>query len=162
MPEDRRVQYRIGINIGDIVADGEDIYGDGVNIAARLQAIADPGGICLARNVYTQIKGKLDLDLENLGEKEVKNIAEPITLYRVTLDDKAAAIVTPLVEMPSRRGLIRRWHAAAAFVVVLVLGAGMWWTLWHEDSLEKSVPPPLPDKQSIAVLPFKNESADPD
>ena len=68
--EDRRILYRIGINIGDIVADDEDIYGDGVNIAARLQAMADPGGICLAQNVYNQIKGKLDLDFENLGKKQ--------------------------------------------------------------------------------------------
>ena len=114
--EDRQVLYRIGVNIGDIVADGEDIYGDGVNIAARLQAIADPGGICLSRNAYNQIKGKLDLDVENLGEKEVKNIAEPLSVYRVVLDGKAAALVTPLVETPVKPGRIRPWHGAAAVV----------------------------------------------
>src|SRR4029450_3016527 len=83
VPEDRRILYRIGINIGDIIVEGEDIYGDGVNIAARLQGLAEPGGICVARNVYSQIKGKLNLHLEHLGEQEVKNIAEPVTVYRV-------------------------------------------------------------------------------
>ncbi len=103
VPEDRQILYRIGINIGDIIVDGDDIYGDGVNIAARLQGLAEPGGICVARNVYNQIKGKLDLDLEHLGEKNVKNIAEPVTVYRVVLDDKAAALVTPVVGCPEGR-----------------------------------------------------------
>ena len=162
MAEDRRILYRIGINIGDIVADGEDIYGDGVNIAARLQAIADPGGICLARNVYNQIKGKLDLDVENLGEKAVKNIAEPVSVYRVALDGKAAALVTPLMETPAKRGRPRPWHAAAAVVAALLLGAGLWWQLRPGPSPESAVAPPLPDKPSIAVLPFTNMSADPE
>jgi adenylate cyclase len=68
VPKDRRILYRVGINIGDIIVDGEDIYGDGVNIAARLEGLAEPGGICLARNVYNQIKGKLNLEFEYLGE----------------------------------------------------------------------------------------------
>jgi TolB-like protein/Tfp pilus assembly protein PilF len=160
--EDRRVQYRIGINIGDIVADGEDIYGDGVNIAARLQAIADPGGICLAHNAYNQIKGKLDLEVESLGEKEVKNIADPVGVYRVLLDGKAAAIVTPLAAAPARASRIRPWHAAAALVALLLLGTGAWWTLWRAPTPGDPVAPPLPDKPSIAVLPFTNMSADPE
>src|SRR5262245_28929455 len=160
--EDRRVLYRIGINIGDIVADGEDILGDGVNIAARLQAVADPGGICLAQNVYNQVKGKLDLAFEHLGEREAKNIAEPISVYRVVLDGKAAAIVTPLVEAPAARGRLRLWHAAAALIAVLLLGAAIWWQIGHSPLPEAVVAPPLPDKPSIAVLPFTNMSADPE
>ena len=83
-PEDRRIRYRIGINIGDIVLEDGDIFGDGVNVAARLEGLAEPGGICVARNVYDQVKAKLDLGFEPMGEHRVKNIAEPITVYRVT------------------------------------------------------------------------------
>ncbi len=68
VPEDRRITYRMGINIGDIIVEGEDIYGDGVNVAARLEALADPGGICVARNVYNQVKGKVEAGFEDLGE----------------------------------------------------------------------------------------------
>ena len=84
-PEDRRIRYRVGINIGDIIVDGDDIYGDGVNIAARLEAIAEPGGVYVSRSVYNQIKGKVGLDFEDLGEKQVKNIPEPLRVYRVGL-----------------------------------------------------------------------------
>ena len=82
-PEERRIRYRIGINIGDIVLEDGDIFGDGVNVAARLEGLAEPGGICIARNVYDQVKAKLDLAFEPMGEHRVKNIAEPITVYRV-------------------------------------------------------------------------------
>ncbi len=85
IPDDRRIVYRMGINIGDIIVEGDEIYGDGVNVAARLEGLGEPGGVCIARNVFDQVKGKLDLTFENLGEKEVKNIAEPITVYRVVL-----------------------------------------------------------------------------
>jgi adenylate cyclase len=97
-PLERQFRYRIGINIGDIVIEQEDIYGDGVNIAARLQELADPGGICLSGTAFDQVKGKLDLTSEYLGEKQVKNIAEPVKAYRVLLDDKARALATPLVQ----------------------------------------------------------------
>jgi adenylate cyclase len=118
-PADRRITYRIGINIGDIIVEGEDIYGDGVNIAARLEGLAEPGGICVARNVFNQVKSKVDLTFEDLGEQEVKNIAEPIRVYRVVSD----ALATQTVRSSS---------------TVL----------------------PLPDKPSIAVLPFENMSGD--
>src|SRR3546814_10990630 len=74
VPTERRIAYRIGINIGDVIVEGGDIYGDGVNVAARIEVLADPGGICIARNVFNQVKGKLQLDFEHLGEREVKNI----------------------------------------------------------------------------------------
>ena len=81
LPEERRIIYRIGINIGDIVVEDDDIFGDGVNIAARLEGLADPGGICISRPVHTQIADKLDLEFEDLGEQQVKNIAKPVMVY---------------------------------------------------------------------------------
>jgi len=95
VPEDRRIQFRIGINVGDVMVEGDDIYGDGVNIAARLEGLAEPGGICVARNVFNQVKGKIDTAFEDLGEKEVKNIAEPVQVYRVSLSlPETAALKT--------------------------------------------------------------------
>ena len=93
--EDRRITYRIGINIGDIIVEGEDIYGDGVNVAARLEALAEPGGICVSRPVHTQVKGKVDLAFQDLGEQEVKNIPEPVQVFRVLLDDAEPAKPLP-------------------------------------------------------------------
>ena len=90
IPEERRIRYRVGINIGDIIVDGEDIYGDGVNVAARLEALAEPGGICISRPVHTQIEGKVDLTFEDLGEQQVKNIPKPVQVFRVQLDAPAA------------------------------------------------------------------------
>ena len=110
-PLEKQFRYRIGINIGDIVIEEEDIYGDGVNIAARLQELADPGGICLAGTAFDQIKGKLGLTAEYLGEKQVKNIAEPVKAYRILLDDKAKALATPLVQdMPAARRAGASWR----------------------------------------------------
>jgi adenylate cyclase len=83
IPAERRIVYRIGINIGDIIVEGDDIYGDGVNIAARLEGLADPGGICVARNVFDQVKNKIDIDFEDLGDKQVKNIDEAIQVFKV-------------------------------------------------------------------------------
>jgi adenylate cyclase len=117
--EDRRLQFRIGINIGDVVQDSNRIYGEGVNIAARIESLADAGGICISRNTYDQVKSKLDLYFEYLGEHKVKNIKEPVWVYKV------------LIGTDSPKHLV-------------------------EGPLE------LPDKPSIAVLPFDNLSGDPD
>ncbi|NKB48959.1 MAG: adenylate/guanylate cyclase domain-containing protein [Alphaproteobacteria bacterium] len=118
--DDLRIQYRVGVNLGDIVIDGDDILGDGVNIAARLEGLAEPGGICVSAKVFEEIGNKLDVAYEDLGPQEVKNIAAPVRAYRVTLDQVPTA---PIATEP---------------------------------------PPPLPDKPSIAVLPFNNMSGDPD
>ena len=83
VPEDQRIRYRIGINLGDVIIEGDDIYGDGVNIAARLEGLADPDGICISRPVHTQIKGKVDYDFEDMGERQLKNIPDPIRVYRL-------------------------------------------------------------------------------
>jgi len=115
MPEDHRIEFRIGINVGDIIVDSGDIYGDGVNIAARVEALASPGAICLSDNAYQQIKGKLVVDVSDMGEQQLKNITQPIRVYRVRLDEKIAGAT-----------------------------------------------PALPDKPSIAVLPFNNMSGDPE
>jgi len=123
VPEDRRIQFRIGINVGDVMVEGDDIYGDGVNIAARLEGLAEPGGICVARNVFNQVKGKIDTAFEDLGEKEVKNIAEPVQVYRVSLSLPETAALKTGKTAPTLA---------------------------------------LPDKPSIAVLPFDNMSGDPD
>jgi class 3 adenylate cyclase len=84
-PAERRLQYRVGINVGDVLADGDDILGDSVNIAARLEAISEPGGICLSAAAYEQVRGKLHLAVEDMGEQELKNIARPLRTYRVVL-----------------------------------------------------------------------------
>jgi adenylate cyclase len=86
-PQNRRMEFRIGINLGDVILDGEEIYGDGVNIAARLQTLAEPGGICISHMVHDQIKNKLPLNYVSLGEQRVKNISEPI---RVACFDSSA------------------------------------------------------------------------
>jgi len=163
--DDRQIVYRMGINIGDIIVEGDDIYGDGVNVAARLEALCEPGGVCLSRNVYNQVKGKLDLTFEHLGEKEVKNIAEPVSVYRVALDDKAAALVTevmPEAAAPKRRS----WTIPIVLVAVSILvgGGALWWRPWtprEEPADIDDMAFPLPDKPSVAVLPFANLSDDP-
>ena len=173
-PEERRIRYRIGINIGDIVLEDGDIFGDGVNVAARLEGLAEPGSICIARNVYNQVKAKLDLGFEPMGEHRVKNIAEPIVAYRVLPGPGAR----PRTRAAAITWALRRHRPAAigaAAVVLLMTGAGgAWYAFWRP-----SVPPPatiaeiagsggaqakpalpLPDKPSIAVLPFDNLSGE--
>jgi adenylate cyclase len=103
VPEDRRITYRIGINIGDIIVEGDDIYGDGVNVAARLEGLADPGGVCVSGTVFDHVKGKVDLDFADLGEQQVKNIDQPVQVYRIALDsgvDASETIGTSAVSAP--------------------------------------------------------------
>src|SRR6266478_6643199 len=123
MPAERRVDFRIGVNLGDIISDEDDIYGDGVNVAARLEALAEPGGICVSRVVRDQVRDKLAIAFEDMGAQQVKNIARPVRAYRILLAERAG--------VPS------------------ILP-------------ETAAPRPLPDRPSIAVLPFKNVSGDPE
>jgi adenylate cyclase len=174
LPEDRRIVFRIGINIGDVIIEGEDIYGDGVNVAARLEALAEAGEICVSRTVYNHAKAKVAFGFEPMGEHRVKNIPEPVTVYRVITEPQPMARVLGLKHPP-----MRRWHlgtlagAAAVAFLTAVGGAGLW--LRSDDA--KPVPhqttapvtatetsgaaqhSPL-DKYRIAVLPFVNMSAD--
>src|SRR5882672_5769439 len=99
VPEARRIEFRIGINVGDIIIDEHDIYGDGVNVAARLEALAEPGGICISRVVRDQVRDKVDFGFEDLGEQQVKNIARPVRVYRIPLAEAARTKVPlPLPE----------------------------------------------------------------
>ena len=99
IPEDRRVEFRIGINVGDIIIDEGDIYGDGVNVAARVESLASPGAICISEDAYKQIKGKLALDVSDMGEQRLKNITQPIRVFAVRFDD---APVRPALAPPGQ------------------------------------------------------------
>ena len=122
IPPEKRIEFRIGINLGDVIIEGRDLYGDGVNIAARLEGLAEPGGICISQTVLNHARGKIAFEVEDLGEKALKNIAKPIHAYRVLLNS-------------SREPMMSRTHDPALA---------------------------LPDKPSIAVLPFLNMSGDPE
>ncbi len=168
LPEERRLQFRIGINLGDVIVDRDDIYGDGVNIAARLEGLAQPGGICISGGVYQQVRNQLELAYEFMGAQEVKNIAEPVPVFQVQLDPGAAGGRQEKGVRPPR------WRSGAlAATVVLLVGAGAaaFWNFYPRSSAppgnvastpapEKAAPQ-LPDKPSIAVLPFDNMSDDP-
>ncbi len=156
LSKDKRLLFRMGLNIGDVMVDGSNLFGDGVNVAARLQALAEPGGICVARNVYNQVKNKVAFALEFLGEHRVKNIAEPVSVYRV-LTESTAARPLPLKWLAHMRG---RWPVAATLSLMLLLTAvGL---VWNRHYLRESACIlPLPDKPSIAVLPFDNLVVDP-
>ncbi len=137
LPEDRRMEFRIGINLGDVIEEGDRIYGDGVNIAARLEALADPGGICISRTAFDHIESKLPLGYEFLGDQTVKNIARPVGAYRVLMEPR----ITVAGTREEKRVGFRRWQwAALAMVAVLVVGAGAL-TIW-KFYLHPSPPPP--------------------
>ena len=164
--EDQQISFRIGINLGDIIVEGDDIYSDGVNIAARLESLAEPGGIYISGTAYDQVRNKLGVGLQALGERTVKNIAEPVRVYRVMLDsDSESASDKPVTskQRQSKTSPTRRW-AAVAVLAAIVLGAGA--ATWF---LKSDVFPSLIatstnalDKNQIAVLLFANLSADPD
>ena len=165
VPENRQISYRIGINIGDVMVEGDDIYGDGVNIAARLEGIAEPGGVCIGRSVRDQIRDKLDINLKDLGEIEVKNIVRPVRAFQVVMDTRAEALSTPVVQAMAnlKHGSRRNITAGAALFVLAIGAAVLWWQPWapgFEPALVEAMVLPLPDKPSIAVLPFNNMSGD--
>ena len=178
--EDQRIIFRIGVNLGDIIVDGDDIFGDGVNIAARLEALAEPGGLCISRVVRDQIRDKLPYSFEDLGEQTVKNIARPVRTYGMSA---AAAAATPLVPArarpsPARRSMIPSGAVIAAGLVALIaIGLGVWGAWSRVGSSPVSVQAPASSQSprtvagtgakaaprlSIVVLPFLNLSNDPD
>jgi len=164
LPKNRRMEFRIGINLGDVVEEGERIYGDGVNITARVEGLAEGGGICISGTVYDSIKNKLSLSYESMGEHTVKNIKEPVRVYRMRIGPEVSAPV--IREEKARLRYLQK--AALAAVVVLVVAAGAW-VIWNfyfrppaiESASIEKMAYPLPDKPSIAVLPFDNLSGDP-
>ena len=172
LSEDRQMHYRIGINVGDVVVEEEHIYGDGVNIAVRLESLPDGGGICISGSVHEQVENKLDLAFTYQGEQSVKNIAKPVPVYQVLWEAKDIApikIDSDLLRIgpegpspPGRGSLI-----IISLVIVSILGLGAFALKDWYPLLSSSVfwnPPilPLPDKPSIAVLPFINMSGDPE
>src|SRR5215470_4730434 len=100
--EDKRIEFRIGINLGDVILEGDDIYGDGVNLAARLEALAEPGAVFVSNTVYDQVRDRLPLSFEDLGEKRVKNIARPLQVYRVRPAGEASPAVAPAPPLPDK------------------------------------------------------------
>jgi TolB-like protein/class 3 adenylate cyclase/Flp pilus assembly protein TadD len=168
VPEERRIRFRIGVNLGDVIVEEHDIFGDGVNVAARLEALAEPGGVCISRTVRDQIRDKLAYSFEDLGEQSVKNIARPVRVYALRAEAIADLPATSL-PITIRRRHIARFFAMAAVAAALLIAGGMWW-LWP---VAKPSPPavaatttiaqPLQAPRfSIVVLPFANLSNDPD
>ena len=159
--EDRQIEFRIGINLGDVVAEGDDLHGDGVNVAARLQGLADPGGIFISGTAFDQVQKNVDVGYEFLGEREVKNIADRVRVYRVLTgpDD-----VGRVIGVPGKSTAAWKWPAIAATVLVVLSAGGLaWWQPWAPDVAPTSIDKtalPLPDKPSISVLPFTNMSDD--
>ena len=161
--EDQRLVYRIGINLGDVIVEGDDIHGDGVNIAERLQGLAEPGGVMISGTTYDHLKGKVEVGYAFIGEQRVKNVTDPIRVYRVLMDPRDAGKRNGERAIAAR---LRHRTAAVAAAVLLLAGAGglAWWLLGEPvipPPAARSVELPLPDKPSIAVLPFVNMSDDP-
>jgi adenylate cyclase len=187
LPEHRQMRFRIGINLGDVIVEGERLYGDGVNIAARMESLAEPGGICISSTVHDHVENKLLLTYENLGEQAVKNIAKPVRTYRVVMDAAAIALAEQAVLRQAQscspdeaqRNLgtppppgLRSAPSRLRVVVVaslLLIGATIV-AIRHFPFPTPSPQPltpssraalPLPDKPSLVVLPFVNMSEDP-
>jgi len=166
LAENRRMEFRIGINLGDVIDEEDRIYGDGVNVAARLEALADAGGICVSKTAFDQIETKLPLGYEYLGEQSVKNIPKPVGAYRVLMNPDAAGKV---IGEKRFLGRYSRRTAMTAIIILIVVAVGLVsWNIYLQQSkrVEQAsldrMAYPLPDKPSIAVLPFVNMSDDPE
>ena len=168
LPENRKMEFRIGIDVGEVIEQADKIFGDGVNIAARLEGLAEGGGICISGNAYDQVKKRSRSKYQYLGEKTLKNIGQPVRVYRVLM-----ATTTLLPENGPPRSLnLRRWAIRLAFAtaIFLVVAIGLWvWQSYvrpvlppsESQSLQKPVSAAT-DIPSIAVLPFTNLSGDPE
>jgi len=163
LPDDKKLEFRIGVNIGDIVQDEDRIYGSGVNVAARIEGLADAGGVCVSRNAYDHIKEKLNFGYEYLGDHEVKNIKDPVRVYKVLTDPEDAGKL--IGEEPKR--IRKKWVLPLVIVAAIIVTSFAWY--FYQNTIKPDVELasvenmsfPLPDKPSIAVLPFDNMSEDP-
>ncbi len=157
--EGRRIRFRFGINLGDIIVEDDDIHGDGVNVAARLEELSEPGGILISGSVHEQVLDKLDIVFEDMGEVEVKNIARPVRVFRVLAEGQVSTV-------PLRPVQTKRWFVAAAVVLLIAAAGGSAWWWWQQPNFAPVNPAKmaykLPDKPSIAVLPFANLSGEPE
>ena len=170
LPPERRIEFRVGINLGDVVSEDHDIFGDGVNVAARLEALAEPAGICVSQVVRDQVQDKLPYAFEDRGEHQLKNIARPLHVYAIS--PEAIAATAPIAVPPRRR---LRTAVFTALAVILLVGSGLagWWVLRRDHAPSGPAPvalapaqlaaaaPPAP-RLSIVVLPLENLSHDPD
>jgi adenylate cyclase len=160
--ENRKMQFRIGVNLGDVIEDKGTIYGDGVNVAARLEGLADPGGLCISGTAFDQVRDRLELAYEYMGEQAFKNIPRPIRTYKVIIGQESSGEV-----IDSKNQKPKRWFWVAMAMLFIMIAAA--WPVWHfhfrasptETASVQEMAYPLPDKPSIAVLPFDNLSGDP-
>jgi adenylate cyclase len=165
IPPNRRMEFRIGVNLGDVMVDGEQIYGDGVNVAARLESLADPGGICISGKVHDEIRSKLALGYDDLGEQRVKNIAEPVRVFRV-LSEAGTATTSKKNQRVARKYMRRGIFSMVGLAIIAAVIVFVQHLSLRPPSTTASIPPAqspaltLPGKPSIAVLPFTNMSGD--
>ena len=167
LADNRRMEFRIGVNLGDVVEEGDNILGDGVNVAARVENLAEAGGICISGTVYDHIERKLSLSYEDLGEQTVKNIEKPVRVYRIPMEPKVTVRQVP----GKKKDRPRQWQRTAlslGVVLIVVVAAVAIWRLYLrpvpppvEVASKEKMALPLPDVPSIAVLPFVNMSEDP-
>ena len=170
-PEANRVTFRVGINLGDVIAEEHDIFGDGVNVAARLEALAEPGGICVSGVVRDQVRDRLNYNFEDLGEQQVKNIARPVRVYAWRPDAAADLPAShPIASLRRRSGAIAVFAGVASVGLVIAVGAWWGWPAMRTASTRSATAvaaatpnsrPLVAPRQSIAVLPFANRSDDP-
>jgi TolB-like protein/class 3 adenylate cyclase len=164
LPENRRMEFRIGVNLGDVIEEGERIYGDGVNIAARLESLSDAGGVCISGTGFDQVKNKVSVGYQYLGKQTVKNIPDPVRAYKVLMGPEAVGKVIGEKEPKEIRW---GWKSVAAVAVMVLVGVGLIWNFYlRGPQIERArvdkMALPLPDRPSIAVLPFVNIGGDPE
>src|SRR5207248_1509673 len=161
-PAERQIEIRIGIHIGDVVHRGGDVYGDGVNIASRIEQLANAGGICVSMDVERQIRNALEARFEKLAPTELKNISVPMDLFRIALPWERPG--TPVAKIQTQSKSTSRKFLPAAIVLLLIIGIGWWWTAQsHRNPPSPAAPSAVAvTEKSIAVLPFENLSRDPD
>jgi adenylate cyclase len=152
IPEARKIRFRIGVNLGDVIVEDDDLYGDGVNVAARLEGIAEPGGICISGTAFDHVFHKADVGFTCLGEQRLKNIADPVRVYRILLEPSKAGEVTGIPRRPGVRAVILPAIGIVALLLVLLAAIALQFD-WRKSS--------PPSRTSVAILPFANLGGDP-